>query len=684
MNFFQKALSRAVTKAINPDVFAFYFNKAFPNPRKINYAEAYTGWVFACINAIAQDTSRIELIWQQKNKNGDWEDAPEHPALTLLKKPNPVMTGMDLVDSITSWKQIDGNSFLYVAYNLNGNPMELWPLDPTRMIILKDELKIVDGYNYLNEVGSLVPLKYEEVVHLKTFNPSDAYRGVGTVEAARTTIETDVFSTKWNKSLMENSATPESVLQTDKKLSVDVYARLKKAWNNEYRGVENAHKLAILEEGLTLKPTQLTPKEADFLTLRGFNRDEICAMFGVPKIRLGFIEGTNRASADTISYVYVKNTILNEITFIADKLNAFYLPFWRLDSAKYRIWFKNPVPDDETLLIAKKNAGLQYGYYSINEVRAMDGLDPVPGGDQLYIPSLMQPLSDGTEEDSTDNGGAEEVPDEEEDDPQPQPQKKVKAVSQSYKEQQMKIGATKTRAIYEKMEKHVLEKLASTKSVKQSRGKSKRATSLLSRMKDALDDEDGADTPADASVADTALSDFTDVFTPEVLAFAKAFSPDIFQKGGDDTMKGADIEGTFDLKNPRAVKWLDNHALELATQVPETIKGSMGAIISDGIANGQSIQTIRDNIGVFYDDNSQWMAERVARTETITAYEQGSLEGAKQGNLTQKSWIKQGDTEPDICNDNEDEGWIAIDDDFVSGDDAPAAHPNCECGLIYQ
>lgn len=681
MNFFQKALGRVVAKAVNPEVFAFYFNKAFPTPRKINYAEAYTSWVFACINAIAQDTSRIELIWQEKNRNGDWEDAPEHNALKLIKKPNPVMTGMDLIDSITSWKKIDGNSFLYVAYNLNNNPVELWPLDPTRMIILKDELKIVDGYNYLNQVGSLVPLEYEEVVHLKTFNPSDAYRGVGTVEAARVTIETDVFSTKWNKSLMENSATPESVLQTDKKLSDEVYKRLKKSWNNEYRGVDNAHKLAILEEGLTLKPTQLTPKEADFLTLRGFNRDEICAMFGVPKLRLGFIEGTNRASADTISYVYVKNTVLNEITFVVDKLNAFYLPLWKLDSAKYRIWFKNPVPDDEQLLIDKKESGIQNGYYSINEVRGMDGLDPVKGGDRLYISSLMVPLPDGTET-PEDDGNEGDTPNEEE--ANPEPKKKVKSVSQSYKEQQIKIGAAKTRAIYQKMEKHVLEKLGSTKSVKQSRNKSKKATGFLSRMKDALDDEDAAGVPADASIANTALSDFTDVFTPEVLAFAKAFSPDIFQKGGDDTMSGAGIEGTFDLKNPRAVKWLNDHALELATQVPETIKGSMGEIISDGIANGESIQTIRDNISVFYDDNSQWMAERVARTETITAYEQGSLEGAKQGELTEKSWIKQGATAEDICNDNEGEGWIPINDDFISGDDAPSAHPNCECGLIYQ
>ncbi|MGH9614863.1 MAG: phage portal protein, partial [Bryobacteraceae bacterium] len=666
MNFFSKTLSRIVAKAINPDIFAFYYNRHFPPMRTAKREEMYTSWTFACINAIAGDVAMMELISQRRNTEREWTTVADTDALKLLRKPNPIMTGMDILFATEAWKHVDGNSYWYVAYNAKKQPIELWPVDPQRVVILKDEITIVGGYQFLNMQGKFVDLDLFEMIHFKTFNPDDAYVGKSTLQAASTAIETDVYTGQWNKNYFKNSAIPDAVLQTDKKLSTEVYKRIKASWHSEYGGISNAHKTAILEEGLNLKPTSLSHKDMDFLNLKNATRDDICAFFRVPKLILGFVEGTNRASAETIEYVYTKKNIMLEMQFLVDKLNAFYLPLWGVDPNKERIWYKNPVADDEQLLITKKNAGIQYGYYKYNEVRAMDNLPPVPGGDVLYIPTLVQPLPANPKDDSSETSDGEEPSDEEDNQP---PQKRIKSMTQTYQKCKVQEGKKEIVKIYDKMKDYTIDRLTSQKSMKGGR-RVKSKPSLAQSLRKALsDDEDGA--VSDTTLADNALSGFIDTFSPEVLAFIEGFTPEIFQKGGSAVMEGASVDGVFDLKNPRAVAWLQDHALELATEVPKTIKGEMAQVIQAGVDSGASTDTIRDNIIQFYEDQSSWRAERVARTEVTTAYEQGSLEGAKQSDFTEKMWEKRGATSPDICNGNEEQGWIGITENFISGHDCP-------------
>ena len=93
-------------------------------------------------------------------------------------------------------------------------------------------------------------------------------------------------------------------------------------------------------------------------------------------------------------------------------------------------------------------------------------------------------------------------------------------------------------------------------------------------------------------------------------------------------------------------------------------------------------EAIRD-AGAF----SEQRAAMIARTEILTANAQGTLASLKAardiGVKVKKAWICDDDPCP-ICQENEDAGPIDLDDDFPSGDDAPTAHPNCECVLTSE
>jgi SPP1 gp7 family putative phage head morphogenesis protein len=113
------------------------------------------------------------------------------------------------------------------------------------------------------------------------------------------------------------------------------------------------------------------------------------------------------------------------------------------------------------------------------------------------------------------------------------------------------------------------------------------------------------------------------------------------------------------------------------------MKSEITDVLMTGVSNGESVDDIATSLAGFFDAGSEWKAERLARTETIDAYNQGNLEGYKQsGVVTGKSWLfDEGECKSEQCPDNMSQGVIPIDDDFQSGDDAPPAHPNCECSL---
>lgn len=108
----------------------------------------------------------------------------------------------------------------------------------------------------------------------------------------------------------------------------------------------------------------------------------------------------------------------------------------------------------------------------------------------------------------------------------------------------------------------------------------------------------------------------------------------------------------------------------------------------EGVEQGLGAQAVSDSIKGFFDAQAGWRAERVARSEVITGYGAGSLEGYRQsGVVTQKRWITAADEKVDggdysgPCNENEKKGAIPLDDEFPSGHQHPTAHPNCRCTL---
>lgn len=162
---------------------------------------------------------------------------------------------------------------------------------------------------------------------------------------------------------------------------------------------------------------------------------------------------------------------------------------------------------------------------------------------------------------------------------------------------------------------------------------------------------------------------------------------DVFMSSGSTMLGRLGVGKESDLVDQvfeRAVTWADKNAAALVTGVTESTRDDIRDAIASGLEDNIGYDEIIERIqeaGIFDEDR----AELIARTEIADANQQGALEGMRQaqstGLVVKKSWYPDEDACP-ICLDNADAGEIDIDDDFPSGDDAPTAHPNCECSIL--
>ena len=151
----------------------------------------------------------------------------------------------------------------------------------------------------------------------------------------------------------------------------------------------------------------------------------------------------------------------------------------------------------------------------------------------------------------------------------------------------------------------------------------------------------------------------------------------------------------FDLKNPRAVAYLEAHGAELVTGIDETTRDYIRTVLVEGTSKGWSYDQIAKRITERYREfavgrpqkHIDSRAHMIAVTEVGNAYAEGNLQVAQglaeAGLKMEKSWNTVGDNRvSELCRGNEAEGWIPLEQTFASGHMRPLGHPACRCDLF--
>lgn len=337
---------------------------------------ATSAWAYSDIQLIANRVSaRAARIKVGKWEKGEVHTEPKHPLTDLLANPNPLMSGAFLLRYTAWWLLLSGNAYVFVSTPSigRGEPSELWPLVANKVAPQPDTLRegplgLTIDYEY--EVhGQRVLLPGEHVIHFRTANPWDYWRGLAPLAAGILAVETDHNQGQWNSQFFgKDNAIPLAVISLPETISDVDFDRAKDEIKEEFGG---QRKTAITRAGdLSIETIQQSIADMQLIESRDFSRQEIDRVYGVPEgLISGGLSGDSRLAAET---AFAVNTIQPLIDYMAEEWTVGLA--WFYDRSLICV-APDIVPRDRALTVQEYSIFGQDR--TINENREELGLEPL-------------------------------------------------------------------------------------------------------------------------------------------------------------------------------------------------------------------------------------------------------------------------------------------------------------------
>lgn len=321
-----------------------------------------------------------------------------------------------------------GNAYAQVIRNGRGEVAALYPLMPDRMTVDRDNAGRI-FYEYLRADSdartlgrkSIVRLAPEDVFHIPGLG-FDGLVGYSPIAMAKQAIGMGLACDEYGAAFYQNGAQPGGVLEHPG--VVKDPKRVRDSWNAIYQGSRNAHRIAVLEEGMTYKPISISPEQAQFLETRKFQIDEIARIFRVPPHMVGDLDKSSFSNIEQQSLEFVKYTLSPWISRWEQTIHRSLL----LPSEKPRYFARFNVEGllrgDYQSRMNGYATGISNGFLSPNDIHRLENMDLIPaeeGGDDYYLNGGYVKLKDaGKFADAGQAGTAQSEPDEEEEPADPE------------------------------------------------------------------------------------------------------------------------------------------------------------------------------------------------------------------------------------------------------------------------
>ena len=356
--------------------------------------------VYACVRILSESIAGLPLHMYRYEEDGSKTKAVEHPLYHLLHdEPNPEMTSFIFRETLMSHLLLWGNAYAQIIRNGKGDIIALYPLMPNRMKVERDTKgQLYYEYQTMKEdaptmKGAVYQLDPSEVLHVPGLG-FDGLVGYSPIAMAKNAIGLAIAAEEYGSKFYANGAAPSGVLEHPNVLKDP--AKVRDSWNAAFGGSSNAHRVAVLEEGMKYTPISISPNEAQFLETRKFQIDEIARIFRVPPHMVGDLEKSSFSNIEQQSLEFVKYTLNPWVCRWEQALQRALLS----DDEKGKYFFRFNV---EGLLRGDYQSRMQgyatarqNGWMSANDIRELENIDRIPaelGGDLYLVNGNMLPLS---------------------------------------------------------------------------------------------------------------------------------------------------------------------------------------------------------------------------------------------------------------------------------------------------
>ena len=352
--------------------------------QNVNQASSMTySAVWAAVRAISEGVASLPLQVFRRGHDGSRSKANDHPLYRILHdQPNPEMSALTFRETLMGHALVWGNGYAEIVRDKNsGRVQQLWPLDPSQVEPVRDE-----NGELFYKYGSVIFLP-AEILHIKGLS-FDGVKGYSVIAQAKNSIGLGMAVEEFGSTFFGQGGKPAGVISVPGKLNSEAIQNMRKSWEDMHATVKNAHRVAILQNGVTYQTIGTPPDDAQWIASRQFQLQEVARWFKIPASKIGAGAGTY-SSLEQDNLAFLQETLRPWLIRWEQEIN------FKLISSLDQLYAEH----NQDALLRGDTAGrsafyasaLSWGWLSRNDVRALENLPPFIGGDAYMIPKNMDP-----------------------------------------------------------------------------------------------------------------------------------------------------------------------------------------------------------------------------------------------------------------------------------------------------
>lgn len=261
------------------------------------------------------------------------------------------------------------------------------PIHPDKVFV--DQKAGRNVYTYIDSDGKIVTIDQDDMLHFPGIG-FDGKRSITPIKAAlKTPAGISLAADTYAAAFFRNGARADFALKTEGKLDEQQANLLRTTWGNKHQGPNNAHLPAILTGGLEVQQLTMSAEDAQLLSTRKFQVEDIARIFGVPPHMIGHTEKTTSwgSGVEQMTIGFIRYTMRRYIDAVQQELNR---KVWPRSLRIYGEFNADALMDgdskaqSEYFSKALGGPGTQ-GWMTINEVRKLKNMKPIEGGDKLIF-----------------------------------------------------------------------------------------------------------------------------------------------------------------------------------------------------------------------------------------------------------------------------------------------------------
>lgn len=342
---------------------------------------------WAATRILCTTIASLPAITYQYRPAGGKVQATQHELFCTLRDcPNPEM------DSFTFWESRSahvinwGNGYSEIQRAKSGKILYLWPIHPSRIParnIQRHNGRLVFLVN--NNTAEPTPIQARDIYHTPGLLSEDGITGKGVIQHARESIGMGLATEKYGAAFFGNGGRPGGLLKHPGQLSEVAKKGLRESWAKLHGGPGNAHRVAVLAEGMDFVALDVPPEQAQFLLTRQFNITEIARWYGLPPHLLAELSKSSFSNIEQENMSFVIHSIrpwlvriersANRQLFTAEERKAYFMEFQ----------LKALLRGDAKTRSEANSIRFRSGNITANEWREEEGDNPIPGGDRYYV-----------------------------------------------------------------------------------------------------------------------------------------------------------------------------------------------------------------------------------------------------------------------------------------------------------